>query len=815
MSLKKDIIGAEVQIGSSEAQKSLVDLTQKTSTLANENDRLRITQAKLKALGKSHEEEYKKITKTIADNSKSIKENNAQMDALRKTIGLTEMSQTQLKKRSLELRRELNGMTESADPTRFAKLNDELVATEKQFNKNKAAIGATSGFLGKLESSLSSIPGPVGAVIQSITGVGKALWTLVANPIGATIAVIVGGLMLLYKAFTSTDSGAVAMAGTFKVIGNVLDIMIDRTMSFYKMLGSIVTLDWQGFKKNGTEAFGGLGKSIKDVANAGWNYAKIMDDVADREAAAQPRMSKLRAEIEKLKNTSKDANKTAKEKSDLIDQAMGKEIELNSIEKGFLKERTAAEVSNLASKINNGKLTMAQKEAQLKQWLDIDDKQLASAMEKDKAFAEFENKNEEAFQALQKMKAEEFDKDAEFEKETRRLQKASSSEKQAIIAEEIAARKDASDKAIQQLDAANNQRLSKLTDQYIKEGWSEEKFQSEQLAAEQAYLVMKKALLEQYGQSTIDVDNQINQRRIEAQKTANDTFAKTMADFTKENEAAQAEDQKSEDAAIAALIERTNVAVDAMKAAEEKEKDIIKQRQAQYLQFAQSAGQTFADLMNDNEATMADYLKATLVMALDAFHEFFMIEKAKAIIAGMGKGPVGIAIAIAKVVAMEVAYQAVRGALTSKKSGSKQSGGFAETAASDSTPMGTYHANEFIGSAPSARNPSIRQVYNIIDLAQKQGRVATLNLPAVMASMGMLPNGRQSGGFASSSHPELVSGSNPIMQSSRDPALTSAINRLNSNLEKGIKASINKYGTNGVEEALADIADFKSKVFKP
>ena len=181
----------------------------------------------------------------------------------------------------------------------------------------------------------------------------------------------------------------------------------------------------------------------------------------------------------------------------------------------------------------------------------------------------------------------------------------------------------------------------------------------------------------------------------------------------------------------------------------------------------------------------------------------------------MGKGPVGIAIAIAKVVAMEVAYQAVRGALTSKKSGSKQSGGFAETAASDSTPMGTYHANEFIGSAPSARNPSIRQVYNIIDLAQKQGRVATLNLPAVMASMGMLPNGRQSGGFASSSHPELVSGSNPIMQSSRDPALTSAINRLNSNLEKGIKASINKYGTNGVEEALADIADFKSKVFKP
>ncbi len=777
MSLKKDVIGAEVQIGSNEAQKSLVDLTQKTSTLANENDRLRISQAKLKALGKEHKEEYDKVTKAISENNKSIKENKAQMDALRKTIGLTEMTQTQLKKRTLELRKELGDMTQSADPARFEKLNTELIATEKQFNKNKAAIGATSGFLGKLGSSLSSIPGPIGAVIQGITAIGKALWALVANPIGATIAVIVGGLTLLYKAFTSTDSGANMFAGTMKGMGNVLDVLIDRTMSFFKMLGSLATFDWQGFKKNGSDAFVGMAKQFRETAGAGYDYVQIMDDIADREAAAQPRMSKLRSEIEKLKNTSKDANKTAKEKSDLIDQAMGKEIELNSLEKQFLKERTAAEVSDLASKINNNKLTMAQKEAQLKQWLDIDDKQLASAMENDKAFAEFANKNEEAFQALQKMKAEEFDKDAEFERETRRLQKASSSEKQAIIAEEIAARKEASDKSIQQLDAANNQRLSKLTDQYINEGWSEERFQAEQLAAEQAYLILKKALIEQYGQSTIDIDNQINQKRIEAQKTANDEFAKSMADFTKENEATQAEDQKVQDAAIAALIERTNLAVDKMKAAEEKEKDIIKQRQAQYLQFAQSAGQTFADLMNDNEATMADYLKATLVMALDAFHEFFMIEKAKAILQGISGGPIKAAIAIAKVVAMEIAYQAVRGALI-KKSGSKQSGGFAETAASDSTPMGTYHANEFIGSASTVRNPSIRKVYQIIDLAQKQGKAATLNLPAVMASMGMVPNGRQSGGFASDIPQSGGSGVPDIAISPRDPELTSAINNM-------------------------------------
>jgi len=44
--------------------------------------------------------------------------------------------------------------------------------------------------------------------------------------------------------------------------------------------------------------------------------------------------------------------------------------------------------------------------------------------------------------------------------------------------------------------------------------------------------------------------------------------------------------------------------------------------------------------------------------------------------------------------------------------------------------------------------------------------------------MGMVPNGRQSGGFAASSNTELVSGSNTIIQSSRDPELTEAMNNM-------------------------------------
>ena len=47
-----------------------------------------------------------------------------------------------------------------------------------------------------------------------------------------------------------------------------------------------------------------------------------------------------------------------------------------------------------------------------------------------------------------------------------------------------------------------------------------------------------------------------------------------------------------------------------------------------------------------------------------------------------------------------------------------------------------------------------------------------------------------------------------------DAKLETAINRLNSNLEKGIRASINKYGRNGLSDSMEEIKKFNTKVYK-
>lgn len=812
MSLKKDVIGAEVQIGTNQAQASLTKLAQETSSLANENDRLRISQAKLKALGKESAEEYKKVTAAIADNSKTIKTNQAQMDALRKTIGLSDMSMKQLKTQAQNLRREIFNMNESADPARWAQLNTQLAATESQISTVRGTIGSTTSFMGKLGSSLSSIPGPVGSVIQSIGGMGKSLWALVANPIGATIAAIVGGLMLLYKAFTSTDTGAVAMEGTLKAIGNVMDILIDRAMSYYKMLWSLVTFDWEGVKKNAKDAFEGAGEALVGAAKAGTEYASVMDDIGDREAAAQIRMSKLRDEIEKLKTASKDVNKTAKEKSDLIDQAMAKSIELNGIEKGFMKERTAGETSNLAAKINNSKLTMAQKEAQLKQWLDIDDKQLASAKEKDAAFAKFMDDNEAEFQAMQKMKADEFQKDADFTTETRRLEKSAFTEKKAMRDEEIQARKAAGDKALEDLDAFHNKRMSDLVNQYTNEGMTDADFKAAQDKLEVDFLILKQQRLQEHGQSTVDIDKQINDKRIQSQKEFNDAMDEAEKETQKKQDPLSSDEAGIDPASMVTpedlefasrkhsldewvdyLTKKTKEQFDIKTKALEDEKAIQLAREG--LQDAQIGGieqlaGAMAGMFEEGSAAQIAFFALEKSMAIAQVWINYARESSAIAAAGAMMGPAGIAweavmqpkaLIGAVINTALITAQAVAQVVGSKNG--KKDGGFSNTG-SDSDPDGIYHKNEFIASAPAVRNPTVKPILDIIDMAQRSGTISSLNLSALVSGA------RQSGGYAqqvssssgssSSSSPVIIPGNESGMSEAHLAKLTAILDRLDS-----------------------------------
>jgi len=324
-----------------------------------------------------------------------------------------------------QLKSELRNTTRGTDEQiirlqQLERVNHEVSLAQGEMNSSIGSGGkGIKGFI----NNLTDIPGPVGMAASSVKGFGTALKLLLLNPVGLALAVIVATLLLLKSAFLATDTGAVAFAGVLKGLGNVLDILLDRTMSYFKLLFSIATFDMEGIKRNGTEAFGGIAASIKDAAAAGYEYERVMDSIADRESASLIRAAKLRAEIEKLKNQAKDANRPLEERLKLNNLAMQKEKELMSIEKGFMKERNKGELDNLAAKIQVAGMSKLQKQQQIEEWLKLDDRQIEQYAKNNARFREFVDKNETEFQALQKLKSDEFNKDAEFESGTRRLQK--------------------------------------------------------------------------------------------------------------------------------------------------------------------------------------------------------------------------------------------------------------------------------------------------------------------------------------------------------------------------------------------------------
>lgn len=382
------------------------------------------TTVKLDAVGKQLIQSEEKLKQVSDKRTEQIIKNRVETakvtQALKDKVKANQSEENSL----VRMRVKLKELTEAYDKsgTRTKAAAEEINKLSREIGKAEAATNRHQRGVGGYADQLGTLPGPIGSATSGFMQMGKAMWALVANPIGAIIAALVVTLTSLYNIFKSTDEGATTFASVLKAMGNIVDVVIDRLVSFSKMLFDIVTFDFKGIKENAKDAFGGIGDALRDAAKAGWEYEQVMDRISDLESASLTRQAKLRKEIEELTVASKDRNLGAKEQIRLAELAMQKSKELSEIEVGYSKQKTKASLDDLASKISNNKLTNESKQKQLDEWLKIDDLELQSAIEKDKVFADFYNKNEDDFKNLQKLRSEDINKETELVTGTRRLQ---------------------------------------------------------------------------------------------------------------------------------------------------------------------------------------------------------------------------------------------------------------------------------------------------------------------------------------------------------------------------------------------------------
>jgi len=235
-----------------------------------------------------------------------------------------------------------------------------------------------------------------------IKGVKDTFKAFIANPIGLTIAAIVGGLKMLYDAFKKTAGGQTMLAKGMGVVKGVVNVLTTAFVSFSKIVQDAINKPgeaWDSFTdtlKNGYEfiknqvidrisgnfeLMGGNLSLIFGKIKLAWN--KLWNDNAGIKKAE-----------EDIKNATKQMEEGAlkiinanKEVNDVVDDVVSSFKELGNEIKKAVKEATKLELieSNLNRVKNTIKLSNAELEKQKALYERIADDSTRSLKEREEA----------------------------------------------------------------------------------------------------------------------------------------------------------------------------------------------------------------------------------------------------------------------------------------------------------------------------------------------------------------------------------------------------------------------------------------------
>lgn len=144
------------------------------------------------------------------------------------------------------------------------------------------------------------------------------------------------------------------------------------------------------------------------------------------------------------------------------------------------------------------------------------------------------------------------------------------------------------------------------------------------------------------------------------------------------------------------------------------------------ISFAQNIGeefgQTFADMLTDSEASLGDFMRATLVLILDTLKKTMVAYIAESTMADIAKKGLlfGLASAAAKTALITAAFETAKAAINGF-----ELGGYTGYGKHDE-PKGIVHAGEFVANRYAVSNPSVRPVLDLIDRAQKNNTIGSL-----------------------------------------------------------------------------------------
>ena len=196
------------------------------------------------------------------------------------------------------------------------------------------------------------------------------------------------------------------------------------------------------------------------------------------------------------------------------------------------------------------------------------------------------------------------------------------------------------------------------------------------------------------------------------------------------------------------MAEQNKLQTDEDKKKYEKLKEQAEQYRDITMDIASEFGEAIGEMIANGELSMKNFLRETILMALDALERIIEITcleiTAKNLAASTPFNWIGAAKAAAEVAAIKASFALVKGLV-----GNFYTGGYTPSGDWDK-PQGIVHSNEFVANRYAVANPAVRPVLDLIDSAQRSGTIANLTGGDIAAVAG------------GSAHP--VAAASPVMQ---------------------------------------------------
>lgn len=362
----------DLNFGTSEAEKGLDALIAKSIALAKTKKDLQAAYAsekkELDALNQNYadglvqQDKYdatvKKLNKSlietqkaILDNTEANKQNNAEIKSTKTLLDNEATSVNALRAQLAQNTTELNKMSEAQrttskegqDLTEQTKaLSDKLKELEKSVGDNRRNVGnyAESVKDGILQTQ--GLTGGTGALVGQmkggIAGVQAFNAALKANPIIFVVSLVltlIGIIEKLMKRNSELATSLNAAFAPFKVIfGRLLDWITGLFEGVAFVLENIAkAVTWL------LDKLGLISEETKRAAAEGARLAAETQKIYQAETAALVPMAQMRREMEELKTLAADQNKSAAERTKLLEQAREKLHAIRDMELSVLEAK--------------------------------------------------------------------------------------------------------------------------------------------------------------------------------------------------------------------------------------------------------------------------------------------------------------------------------------------------------------------------------------------------------------------------------------------------------------------------------------------